>query len=74
MPDDELDVLLAEQAAYYRARAAEYDETAAFDAGSRAELAAALEAFGPGAGSRAGVWHGRVDRGTRQTGHCADGC
>lgn len=47
MPDDELDVLLAEQAAYYRARAAEYDETAAFDAGSRAELDAALEAFGP---------------------------
>lgn len=47
MPQDELDVLLREQIAYYRARAAEYDKTSAFDAGSRAELVAALGAFAP---------------------------
>jgi trans-aconitate methyltransferase len=45
--NDELDVLLAEQTAYYRARAGEYDETSALDAGSRAELVAALKAFAP---------------------------
>jgi ubiquinone/menaquinone biosynthesis C-methylase UbiE len=44
---DALDALLAEQAAYYRARAGEYDKTSAFDAVSRARLVAALEAFAP---------------------------
>jgi len=44
---DELDALLAEQTAYYRARADEYDQTSAFDADSRSELVAALEAFAP---------------------------
>jgi trans-aconitate methyltransferase len=44
---DDLDGLLAEQTAYYRARASEYDKTSAFDPGSRAELVAALEAFVP---------------------------
>lgn len=45
--NDELDQLLAEQSAYYRARADEYDETSALDAGSRATLCAALETFAP---------------------------
>jgi demethylmenaquinone methyltransferase/2-methoxy-6-polyprenyl-1,4-benzoquinol methylase len=45
---DELDALLAEQTAYYRARADEYDETSAIDPGSRAQLVAALDAFAPG--------------------------
>jgi demethylmenaquinone methyltransferase/2-methoxy-6-polyprenyl-1,4-benzoquinol methylase len=45
--DDELEALVAEQTAYYRARAHEYDQTAAFDASSRAELVVALEAFAP---------------------------
>jgi trans-aconitate methyltransferase len=46
---DDLDALLAEQIAYYRARAGEYDRTnpLAYDADSRGELAAALEAFAP---------------------------
>lgn len=47
---DELDALLAEQVAYYRARAGEYDETTRpSSAGSaeRAELIAALRAFAP---------------------------
>ena len=44
---DELDALLGEQTAYYRARAGEYDKTSAFDAGPRAALVAALEAFAP---------------------------
>lgn len=47
MQDDELEALVAEQTAYYRARAGEYDQTAALDASSRAELGAALEAFAP---------------------------
>jgi demethylmenaquinone methyltransferase/2-methoxy-6-polyprenyl-1,4-benzoquinol methylase len=47
VPHDELDVLVAEQTAYYRARAGEYDTTSALDAGSRAELVAALETFAP---------------------------
>jgi cyclopropane fatty-acyl-phospholipid synthase-like methyltransferase len=47
VPHDEIDVLLAEQTAYYRARAGEYDMTSALDAGSRAELVAALEKFAP---------------------------
>ena len=47
VPHGELEALLAEQTAYYRARAGEYDKTSAFDAGSRAELVAALEAFAP---------------------------
>jgi ubiquinone/menaquinone biosynthesis C-methylase UbiE len=44
---DELDSLLAEQVAYYRARAREYDATHAFDAASRARLLDALRAFAP---------------------------
>jgi demethylmenaquinone methyltransferase/2-methoxy-6-polyprenyl-1,4-benzoquinol methylase len=44
---DPLDSLLAEQTAYYRARAPEYDETSAIDPGSRAQLVAALDAFAP---------------------------
>jgi demethylmenaquinone methyltransferase/2-methoxy-6-polyprenyl-1,4-benzoquinol methylase len=44
---DELDSLLAEQIAYYRARAGEYDATHAFDAASRASLVDALRAFAP---------------------------
>ena len=38
---------MAEQTAYYRARAGEYDKTSAYDAVSRAALVAALEAFAP---------------------------
>lgn len=47
--NEELESLLAEQVAYYRARAAEYDETGSFaaDDGYRA-LVDALEAFSPG--------------------------
>lgn len=44
---DELDSLLAEQVAYYKARAPEYDATHAFDAASRATLLDALRAFAP---------------------------
>jgi SAM-dependent methyltransferase len=49
VPDDQLDALLTSQIDYYRARAGEYDSTSPLtdDAGSRAELAAALEAFAP---------------------------
>jgi ubiquinone/menaquinone biosynthesis C-methylase UbiE len=47
VPHDELDVVLAEQIAYYRARAGEYDTTSAFDAGSRAERVAAFGEFAP---------------------------
>jgi trans-aconitate methyltransferase len=49
VPRDELDHLLAEQIAYYRARAGEYDRTSPFpfDPESRAELVAALDAFEP---------------------------
>ena len=47
MAPDELDSLLAEQIAYYRARAHEYDATHAFDATSRARLLDALRAFAP---------------------------
>jgi trans-aconitate methyltransferase len=47
MPHDQLDALVAEQTAYYRARAGEYDKTSAYDPVSRAALAAALEAFAP---------------------------
>jgi SAM-dependent methyltransferase len=43
----ELDSLLAEQVAYYRARAHEYDATHAFGAASRASLLDALRAFAP---------------------------
>jgi 2-polyprenyl-3-methyl-5-hydroxy-6-metoxy-1,4-benzoquinol methylase len=50
--DDELDSLLAEQVAYYRARADEYDETGVVGAEREGrELQAALDAFRP---------HGRV--------------
>jgi ubiquinone/menaquinone biosynthesis C-methylase UbiE len=44
---DNLDSVLAEQVAYYRARADEYDATHALDAASRAKLLDALRAFAP---------------------------
>jgi demethylmenaquinone methyltransferase/2-methoxy-6-polyprenyl-1,4-benzoquinol methylase len=49
MTADELDALLAEQAGYYRSRAAEYDATSPIptDDASRAELEHALDAFAP---------------------------
>jgi demethylmenaquinone methyltransferase/2-methoxy-6-polyprenyl-1,4-benzoquinol methylase len=51
MADDELEGLLAEQIAYYRARAGDYDATYPLDAGAdadaRAQLLAALEALAP---------------------------
>jgi trans-aconitate methyltransferase len=49
MARDELEPLLAEQVAYYRARAAEYDATTpvATDDGARRRLERALEAFRP---------------------------
>ena len=49
MTADELDPLLAEQVAYYRARAAEYDATSPIPADdeSRKKLVDALEAFAP---------------------------
>ncbi|MFF5296220.1 methyltransferase domain-containing protein [Paractinoplanes globisporus] len=51
MADDELEGLLAEQIAYYRTRAGEYDATYPLDAradpGARAELVAALAALAP---------------------------
>jgi demethylmenaquinone methyltransferase/2-methoxy-6-polyprenyl-1,4-benzoquinol methylase len=51
MADDELAGLLAEQVAYYRARADEYDSTYPLDvhadAGARAQLLTALEALAP---------------------------
>lgn len=46
MSDSELSELLTEQVAYYGARAAEYDATTALDAAAKAELRAALDAFG----------------------------
>jgi demethylmenaquinone methyltransferase/2-methoxy-6-polyprenyl-1,4-benzoquinol methylase len=49
MARDELDALLAEQVAYYRARAPEYDATSPwpFDDAARARLRGALEEFRP---------------------------
>jgi len=49
MPQDELDTLLAEQVAYYRAFAPEYDVNSPlpYDPASRAALSAALDAFQP---------------------------
>jgi 2-polyprenyl-3-methyl-5-hydroxy-6-metoxy-1,4-benzoquinol methylase len=49
MTADELDLLLAEQVAYYRARAAEYDATSPIpaDEASEGKLLHALEAFAP---------------------------
>ncbi|WP_433796292.1 class I SAM-dependent methyltransferase [Actinoplanes sp. CA-252034] len=51
MADSELDGLLAEQIAYYRTRAGEYDATYPLDthadAGSRAQLLAAMERHAP---------------------------
>lgn len=49
MTADELGALLAEQAAYYGERAAEYDATSPIpaDEASRAELVGALEGFAP---------------------------
>jgi len=44
---DELDSLLAEQVAYYGARAHEYDATHSFDSASHAKLLDALRAFRP---------------------------
>ena len=48
-PQDELEDLLAEQVAYYRAQAAEYDVNSPlpYDHASRAALSAALDAFQP---------------------------
>jgi demethylmenaquinone methyltransferase/2-methoxy-6-polyprenyl-1,4-benzoquinol methylase len=47
-PNDEIGDLLAEQIAYYRARACEYDETAPWSVlQGYAELVAALETFAP---------------------------
>lgn len=43
----ELEALLADQVAYYRARADEYDATAPWLGGARGELCAALDAFAP---------------------------
>jgi demethylmenaquinone methyltransferase/2-methoxy-6-polyprenyl-1,4-benzoquinol methylase len=47
--DDEVEALLAEQVAYYRARASEYDETTPLrhDAASRRQILDALERFAP---------------------------
>jgi demethylmenaquinone methyltransferase/2-methoxy-6-polyprenyl-1,4-benzoquinol methylase len=47
MTRDELDALIGEQVAYYRARAAEYDATVPVDPASQATLLGALEAFAP---------------------------
>lgn len=49
MEQDELDALLSEQVAYYRARAAEYDASAPWEleADSHARLVQALRDFGP---------------------------
>jgi demethylmenaquinone methyltransferase/2-methoxy-6-polyprenyl-1,4-benzoquinol methylase len=44
---DELDALLAEQADYYRARAAEYDTTVGYAPDTRSALIAAIERFAP---------------------------
>ena len=44
---DELDALVAEQADYYRARAAEYDATVGYAPESKAALIAAIERFQP---------------------------
>jgi demethylmenaquinone methyltransferase/2-methoxy-6-polyprenyl-1,4-benzoquinol methylase len=44
---DELHALLAEQLAYYRARAGEYDSSALPQPAERSELVAALRTFGP---------------------------
>jgi demethylmenaquinone methyltransferase/2-methoxy-6-polyprenyl-1,4-benzoquinol methylase len=48
--DEEVEALLAEQVAYYRARASEYDETTPIrhDDASRGQLVDALEQFAPG--------------------------
>jgi len=43
----DIDALLANQIAYYRARASEYDETGAVDPVSRGRLVAALDEFAP---------------------------
>jgi 2-polyprenyl-3-methyl-5-hydroxy-6-metoxy-1,4-benzoquinol methylase len=47
MAADEIEPLLAEQIAYYRARAHEYDATHAIDAASRVGLLNALREFAP---------------------------
>jgi SAM-dependent methyltransferase len=47
VPDDELDSLLAEQVAYYRARADEYDKTGVRGDRAGRLLEAALQAFRP---------------------------
>jgi SAM-dependent methyltransferase len=47
VPYDELDSLLAEQVAYYRARADEYDETGVVAEQEERRLRAALESFQP---------------------------
>jgi demethylmenaquinone methyltransferase/2-methoxy-6-polyprenyl-1,4-benzoquinol methylase len=49
MTEDEIDALLAEQVAYYRSRAGEYDATTPIphDEASRGKLLEALKEFGP---------------------------
>jgi SAM-dependent methyltransferase len=46
-PSSELEALIADQVAYYRARAREYDITAPWDGEARARLCGALDAFAP---------------------------
>ena len=47
MAIDELDALVAEQADYYRARAAEYDATVGYEPETKTALIAAIERFAP---------------------------
>ena len=66
---DELDALLAEQVAYYRARAGEYDATSPLprDDDSRAKLLDVLQFFAPrGRVLELGVRHRPVDHGARE--------
>jgi SAM-dependent methyltransferase len=73
MAQDELDNLLGEQIAYYRARAAEYDASAPWEVeeGSRSQLIDALRTFGPRGrvlelACGTGVWTEELARGCDQ--------